>query len=86
MLVEGLTKLVNIGKTLEGQLKTVGIQTEAQLREAGSRKAWLRIKAVDSSACYNRLCALEGALRGIRWHDLPHRVKKDLKAFYQSQK
>lgn len=38
------------------------------------------------SACYNRLCALEGALRGIRWHDLPDEVKRDLKAFYQSQK
>ena len=84
--MEDLTKLINIGKTLAGQLKAVGIQTETQLREAGSRKAWLRIKAVDSSACYNRLCALEGALRGIRWHDLPDGVKKALKAFYQSQK
>ena len=33
-----------------------------------------------------RLSALEGALRGVRWHDLPDDVKADLKAFYTEQK
>ena len=52
----------------------------------GSKKAWLEIKAIDESACFNRLCALEGAIRGMRWHNLPDEVKTDLKEFYNSHK
>ena len=81
-----LGKLPNIGRTLEEQLHEVGINTVEQLKEAGSRKAWTAIKAIDPSACYNRLCALEGALRGIRWHALPDSVKKELKDFYIASK
>ncbi|WP_343210682.1 TfoX/Sxy family protein [Anaerolentibacter hominis] len=81
-----LTKLPNIGKAMEEQLIAVGVESEDQLKELGSRQAWLRIKAIDDSACYNRLCALEGAVRGIRWHDLPAEVKADLKEFYHSFK
>lgn len=46
----------------------------------------MRIQAIDASACYNRLCALEGAVRGVRWHDLPPDVKEDLLAFYRIHK
>lgn len=81
-----LSKLPNIGKTLEDQLIEVGIQTVPQLEAAGSREAWLKIKAIDPSACYNRLCALEGALRGIRWHDLDTETKAALKHFYTEHK
>ncbi len=81
-----LSRLPNIGKTLEEQLQAVGIDTVDQLREAGSRDAWLRILAIDPSACYNRLCALEGALQGIRWHDLPAESKAELKSFYNERK
>lgn len=77
-----LTKLANIGKILEAQLNTVGIETEEQLKQRGSRQTWLDIHAVDPSACYNRLCALEGAVRGIRWHDLSDETKQELKKFY----
>lgn len=81
-----LEKLPNIGKVLAAQLAEVGITTPQALREAGSQKAWLAIKAIDSSACYNRLCALEGAIRAVRWHDLPPEVKSELKAFYNQMK
>lgn len=77
-----LSKLPNIGKTVEAQLEQAGIHSEAELRAAGSREAWLKIQANDPSACYNRLCALEGALQGVRWHDLPAAEKEELKAFY----
>jgi DNA transformation protein len=40
---------------------------------------------MDPSACLMRLCALEGALRGVRWHDLDARTKGELKVFYQSR-
>lgn len=81
-----LSSMPNIGKVLEDQLIQVGIETPEQLMEVGSKQAWLRIKAIDPSACYNRLCGLEGAVQGIRWHGLSDQVKKDLKEFYSSAK
>lgn len=81
-----LSKLANIGSVIEQQLLQTGIETPEQLREIGSKQAWLNIKSIDPSACYNRLCGLEGAIRGIRWHLLDDDVKKDLKDFYSSFK
>lgn len=86
MVMSELEKLPNIGKVLAAQLAEAGIPTAEALREAGSQNAWLAIQAIDPTACYNRLCALEGAIRGIRWHDLPPEVKGELKDFYNKMK
>lgn len=79
-----LSKLPNIGKVLEKQLNEVEINSIENLRGIGSKKAWIKIKNIDESACLNRLCALEGAIRNIRWHDLDESIKKDLKEFKQN--
>lgn len=79
-----LSKLVNIGLKLEKQLHEAGVDTPEQLREVGSREAWLRIRAMDPSACLMRLSALEGALRGIRWPQLDEETKRSLREFYHS--
>lgn len=79
-----LSKLPNIGPALEEQLNEVGIATVEQLKETGSRQAWLNIKAIDDSACINRLYALEGAVQGIRWHGLTKEVKQELKEFFDA--
>ncbi|HCO74438.1 MAG TPA: competence protein TfoX [Clostridium sp.] len=81
-----LSDLPNIGKKLEEQLNEVGIETIEQLKEVGSKQAWLDIKAIDDSACINRLCALEGAIQGVRFHSLSDEVKRDLKEFYNTVK
>ena len=81
-----LTKLPNIAAKLEAQLADVGITTEEELRNTGSREAWLRILARDPSACIMRLSALEGAIQGVRWHYLDDETKKSLKAFYHMHK
>lgn len=81
-----LSKLPNIGNKLELQLNEVGIETVEQLKKSGSKKAWLAIKSIDSSACINRLYALEGAIQGIRWHGLSDELKKELKEFYNQVK
>lgn len=81
-----LTSLPNIGGEMKKQLFAVGIQTPAELAAIGSREAWLKIRAIDPSACYNRLCGLEGAIRGIRWHHLDEAVKNELKTFYQANR
>lgn len=81
-----LSKLPNIGKTLEEQLEAVGISTDEQLKEIGSKQAWLKIKAVDDTACINMLQALEGAVRGVKKKELTEEVKEDLREFYREMK
>ena len=81
-----LSDLPNIGGTVERQLHEVGIMSDDDLRAVGSKAAWLRILSIDPSACYSRLCALEGAIRGIRWHDLDPETKASPKQFYQQEK
>ncbi|MCJ7854994.1 TfoX/Sxy family protein [Lachnospiraceae bacterium NSJ-143] len=81
-----LSKLVNIGPVVEGQLNEVGIYTYDDLKAAGSRQAWLRIKAIDDSACIHRLLSFEGAIRGIKKSLLDEDVKRELKEFYNENK
>lgn len=77
-----LSKLPNIGAVVEGQLNQVGITTYEQLKEIGSKQAWLKIQGIDPSACIHRLYSFEGAIRGIKKTQLPADVKEDLKDFY----
>ena len=81
-----LSKLPNIGKVLEKQLNDVGINTNDDLINLGSKEAWLKIKEIDDSACLNRLMALEGAIQNIRWHNLSEEDKDNLRNFYNCQK
>lgn len=45
-----LSKLPNIGKSVEEQLNQVGIMNFEQLKKTGSKQAWLKIKEIDESA------------------------------------
>ena len=81
-----LANLPNIGKVIEEQLNAVGIETTEQLVQTGAENAWLKIQAIDSSACIHRLLALEGAIRGIKKTDIPAERKAELKEFYISHK
>ncbi len=77
-----LSKLPNIGKTLADKLIQVGISTPNDLKSIGSEDSFIRIKTVDNSACINMLYALEGAIQGIRWHDIDSMRKAELKNFF----
>ena len=81
-----LTALPNIGAKLEQQLTQVGIPSVERLKQVGSRDAWLRILAVDPSACIQRLYALEGAVQGVKDQHLDSDVKASLKEFYRNHK
>ena len=81
-----LSKLPNIGPKVEEQLQGVGITTYEQLKEMGSQQAWLKIKAIDDSACMHRLLALEGAIQGIRKSELSVEKRAELKEFYNAVK
>lgn len=77
-----LSSMPNIAKVLEDKLQKAGINSSEELIEIGSKEAFLRIKAEDNSACFNMLCALEGAIQGVRWHGLGEGTKKSLKEFF----
>lgn len=77
-----ISKLPNIGPVVEEQLNQVGITTYEQLKEIGSKQAWLKVQSIDPTACIHRLYSFEGAIRGIKKRDLPPDVKEDLKDFY----
>lgn len=80
-----LTSLPNISSAIAADLEKAGISTAEQLKKMGSKEAFVRIRLqADSEACVSKLCALEGAIQGMRWHNLPDDVKADLKAFYKS--
>jgi DNA transformation protein and related proteins len=79
---ETLQKLPNIGKVLAEMLIQVGISTPEQLREVGAENAFARLLALDSSSCTCKLYALEGAIQGIRWHQLSKERKDELLEFF----
>lgn len=81
--MEKLLDTPNIGSTLEKKLIKVGILDSENLRQLGSKEAFIRIRNIDDTACLNMLYALEGAVQGIRWHGLSEECKKDLKDFFQ---
>lgn len=76
----------NIGITLAEKLNRADITTLEQLTAIGSEKAFIKLSTIDDSTCYNMLCALEGAIQGIRWHSLSTGKKLELKEFYEMNK
>ncbi|MFB6317711.1 TfoX/Sxy family protein [Saccharicrinis sp. FJH54] len=84
--IDVLTELPNIGKTLADRLHQVGIDTPDQLKQDGAENTFIKIQTVDKDACLSMLCALEGAVQGIRWHRLSSTRKAELKIFHQNIK
>jgi len=75
-----LSKLPNIGNVLATRLKEAGISTPEQLRKMGVVQAFKKIKHhYHPDACINSLYALQGAVMGIRWHDIPKDIKDEIK-------
>ncbi len=79
-----LSKLPNIGTVLEKELNEISIMTVEQLKSLGSKEVFIKIKIKDPTACINKLYAIEGAIQGIRWHNLSDEKKQELKAFYKT--
>ncbi len=78
-----LSKLPNVGRVLEENLMTVGIETPKQLAEVGAKEAFLRIRLQrDPGACLHMLYGIQGAIEGIPDKLLSADTKQDLKAFF----
>jgi DNA transformation protein len=81
-----LEDLPNIGRTLACLLNEAGINTPDDLYIAGAIQVFIRIRAIDPDACFSKLCALEGAIQGIRWHTLSPEKKTELQHFFTMAK
>lgn len=77
--MERLTDLPNIGNQIADLLQKVEIDTPEKLKLMGSERAFRMIRSIHPEACFNMLCALEGAIQHVRWHDLSPQVKNYLR-------
>lgn len=84
--IKELTQLPNIGKVVAEKLIQVGITTPEELRDIGAEQAFIRLQTIDEGACLCILQGLEGAVQGIRWHNLPKERKEELKHFFYLRK
>jgi len=77
-----LTALPNIGISLAENLLSAGITNPKELFALGTEETFMRIHSHNQDVCISQLYALEGAIRGIRWHELESPRKKELLQFY----
>lgn len=78
-----LSGRINIGDDTENKLIQAGIDSFEKLEKLGAQQAFLRLQAFDPDACINLLYALEGAIEGIRWHDISREKKQELLQFHK---
>lgn len=76
-------KRINIGNDTAARLEKAGIDTFEKLEAAGTEGAFLRLQSLDPGACLNLLYSLEGAIQGIKWHELPEERKQQLRKFHK---
>jgi len=70
----------NLGPVMERQLAEVGIGSEEDLRAVGAVEAYARLRFAFPRVSLNALHAMEAAMRGIPWQDLPRADKERLAA------
>jgi len=78
-----LSNLVNIGPRMEEMLINAGITDVEHLKELGAAEAAFKVKQAYPETSI-RLAALEGALRGTRWHNISDEDKTELEMTYNA--
>lgn len=74
---------LGLGKTMEKKLHSVGIRSEEELKEIGSRQAVFRLKAQYPNTCVVILYHLEAAIRGIAIKQLDDACRAELKTWFK---
>ena len=76
-----LSRLKNIGPTIEKRLNELGVYTRTDLERIGPAKAYRRIcqnyPSQTIPVCYY-LYTLQGALMDVHWNKVPKKVKDQL--------
>lgn len=76
--------MLNLGPKSREWMAAVGVHTGADLAAIGAVEAYRRAKAAfPDRVSLNLLYALEGALLGMRWDELPAEIKADLKRQFE---
>jgi DNA transformation protein len=73
-----LRDLRNLGPASERMLEAAGIKSPEQLDALGSLEAYRRVAAAGGHPSLNLLWAIEGALLGLDWRELPEDQKQEL--------
>ncbi len=74
-----ISRLKGLGPKSEQWLNSIGIETEAQLRELGPVRVYLRLKGEGSiNPSLNLLYAMVGALENRHWTDISQSEKARL--------
>lgn len=74
-----ISDLRNLGPKSEQWLNAIGIFTLDDLRRSGSIGAYRQLRAAGFNVSPVMIYAIEGALTGFHWNDLPAEVKERLK-------
>ena len=81
-----LTAMPNVGAVMARELREIGVRTHGDLARLGSVEAAFRIAWAGRKKCRSMLCALEGAIRGVRWHSIPKEERDNLWAAFQAKR
>lgn len=78
MTVKDNDKLRNVGPKSAAWLRQVGIRTQTDLETAGSVAAFIKVKRAGFRPSLNLLYALEGALLGCHWQQVPEARRTEM--------
>jgi DNA transformation protein and related proteins len=83
---ESLTDLPNIGREVARLLIAAEIRTPQMLHRIGAASAAVRISHIrpNDPPCRSMVAGLEGAIRRMRWHDLPKSDRERVWMEYQA--
>lgn len=79
-----LSALPNVGPVLIDELKTIGIETPDALIDAGTLEVAVQLHTAGFHVCMSKLYAIEGAIQGVRWHELPIETRNRLKTQFKA--
>lgn len=73
-------KLKNVGPKSAAWLRQVGVRTQGDLEALGAVAAFIKVKRAGFKPSLNLLYALEGALLGCHWQQVPEARRTELLA------
>jgi hypothetical protein len=76
--VNDKAKIKNIGPKSMAWLRQTGVRTQEDLETVGSLAAYVRIKRAGFKPSLNLLYALEGAILGCHWQNIPDARRSEL--------
>jgi DNA transformation protein len=71
-------KLRNVGPKSAAWLRQVGVRTQGDLETLGAVAAFIKVKRAGFRPSLNLLYALEGALLGCHWQQVPEERRSEL--------